>query len=248
MSRTVIFDPLVALPVIWTLVIIAGLLVAFALWKGLRGWLLRGLAFVAFGVALANPSLQEENRKPLSDIVLLLVDESSSQTLSDRKAQVDAAVAKVTAEVAALPNTELRLIRFGDGPEDAGTLAMTALAQAMAEEPRARIAGAILVTDGQVHDLGLAPALPAPLQVLLTGKKQDWDRHLIIKDAPAFAILGEEFTLKLRVEDKGAVPASAEMARYSTFISRPVKVFWLGVGLMIARNAGLRFTIFSASL
>ncbi len=209
MSRTVVFDPLVALPVIWTLAIIAGLLVAFALWKGLRGWLLRGLAFVALGVALANPSLQEENRKPLSDIVFLLVDDSSSQGLSDRKAQVEAAVAKVTAEVAALDNTELRLIRFGDAPEDAGTLAMTALAQAMAEEPRARVAGAILVTDGQVHDLGLAPALPAPLQVLLTGKKQDWDRHLIIKDAPAFAILGEEFTLKLKVEDKGAVPASS---------------------------------------
>ncbi|MDB5658686.1 MAG: hypothetical protein JWS10_1301 [Cypionkella sp.] len=209
MSRTVVFDPLVALPLIWALAVIAGLLVAFALWKGLRGWLLRGLAFIALGVALANPSLQEENRKPLSDIVLLLVDESSSQTLSDRKAQAEAAVAKVTAEVAALPNTELRLIRFGDGPEDAGTLAMTALSQAMAEEPRARIAGAILITDGQVHDLNLAPALPAPLQVLLTGKKQDWDRHLIIEEAPAFAILGEEFILKLKVEDKGAVPAAA---------------------------------------
>lgn len=209
MSRSVVFDPLVALPLIWALALLAGLLVAFALWKGLRGWLLRGLAFVALGLALANPSLQEENRKPLSDIVLLLVDESASQGLSDRKAQAEAAVAKITAEVAALDNTELRLIRFGDGPEDAGTLAMTALAQAMAEEPRARIAGAILVTDGQVHDLGLAPALPAPLQVLLTGKKQDWDRHLIIKDAPAFAILGEEFKLKLRVEDKGSVPAAA---------------------------------------
>ncbi|MEO5615562.1 MAG: hypothetical protein ABIR04_11675, partial [Cypionkella sp.] len=126
MSRTLVFDPLIALPVIWALAIIAGLLVAFALWKGLRGGPLRGLAFIALGVALANPSLQEENRKPLSDIVLLLVDESSSQTLSDRKTQAEAAVAKVTAEVAALPNTELRLIRFGDGPEDAGTLAMTA--------------------------------------------------------------------------------------------------------------------------
>lgn len=208
MSRTMVFDPLVALPVIWAMAIIAGLLVAFALWKGLRGWLLRGLAFIALGVALANPSLQEENRKPLSDIVLLLVDESSSQTLSDRKAQSDAAVAKITAEVAALDNTELRLIRFGDSPDDAGTLAITAMSQAMAEEPRARIAGTILITDGQVHDLNLAPALPAPLQVLLTGKNQDWDRRVIIKDAPAFAILGEEFTLKLKVEDRGAVPNS----------------------------------------
>lgn len=209
MNRTVIFDPLLALPVIYALSLIAGLLVAFALWKGLRGWALRGLAFAVLALALANPSLQEENRKPLSDIVILLVDESASQGLSDRKAQSDAAVARVTAEVAAQPNTELRVVRFGDGPDDAGTLAMTALAQAIAEEPRARIAGSILITDGQVHDLGLAPALSAPLQALLTGKATDWDRRLIISEAPAFAILGEEFKLKLKVEDQGAAPANA---------------------------------------
>ena len=210
MNRSVVFDPLVAMPVIWSLAIIAGLLLAFALLRGLRGWLLRGLAFAALGLALANPSLQEEDRKPLSDIVLLLVDESASQGLSDRAAQSETAVARISAEVAALENTELRVVRFGDGPENAGTLAMTALAQAMAEEPRARIAGAILVTDGQVHDLGLAPALPAPLHVLLTGKQTDWDRRLVITDAPAFAILGEEFLLKLRIEDQGAAPDLAE--------------------------------------
>ncbi|KAF0175322.1 MAG: hypothetical protein FD162_625 [Rhodobacteraceae bacterium] len=210
MNRSVVFDPLVAMPVIWSLAIIAGLLIGFALLRGLRGWLLRGLAFAVLGLALANPSLQEEDRKPLSDIVLLLIDESASQGLSDRAAQSDLAVARITAEVAALDNTELRLVRFGDGPENAGTLAMTALAQAMAEEPRARIAGTILVTDGQVHDLGLAPALPAPLHVLLTGKQTDWDRRLVITDAPAFAILGEEFLLKLRIEDQGAAPDPAE--------------------------------------
>ena len=207
MTRSVVFDPLVDLPVIWGLLALAALLVAFALWKGLRGWPLRALAFAVLALGLANPSLQEEDRKPLNDIVLLLVDESSSQGLSNRPDQSADAVARISAEVAALGNTDLRVIRFGDGPENAGTLAMTALAQAIAEEPRARISGAILVTDGQVHDLGLAPALPAPLHVLLTGQKRDWDRRLVITDAPAFAILGEDVTLKLRVQDEGAVPA-----------------------------------------
>ena len=207
MNRTVVFDPLVPMPVLWALGVVATLMVAIALWRGLRGWPLRGLAFAALGLALANPSLQEEDRKPLTDIVILVVDESSSMALSDRKSQSDKAVAEITAKVAALENTELRVVRFGDGPEDAGTLAMTALAQAMAEEPRARIAATILVTDGQVHDLGLAPALPAPLHVLLAGRATDWDRRLVITDAPAFAILGEETMLKLKIEDQGAVPA-----------------------------------------
>lgn len=209
MSRSIIFNPLVDWSVIWILVACAALLVAFALWRGLRGWPLRALAFAALCLGLANPALQEENRMPLSDIVILVVDDSSSQKLSDRPDQTAAAVAQIKAEVAALANTELRVVHFGDGPQDAGSLAMTALAQALAEEPRARVAAAILVTDGQVHDLGLAPSMPAPLHVLLTGRKADWDRRLLIKDAPAFAILGEEFKLNLKVEDQGDAPAQA---------------------------------------
>ncbi len=207
MSRTVAFDPLLPVPVLWGLGALLLVLLCLALWRGLRGWPLRLIAAGVLGLALLNPSLQEEDRKPLSDIVLLVVDESASQKLSDRAAQTEAAVARISAEVAARENTELRILRFGDGPEDAGTLAMTALAEAIAAEPRARIAGAILISDGQVHDLPLAPSLPAPFHVLLTGHEGDWDRKLTITDAPAFAILGEETTLKLRIDDEGAVPA-----------------------------------------
>ncbi len=209
MTQSIVFAPLVPWLVIVVLAGVAGLLVALALWRGLSGWWLRGLAGVALLAALANPALQEEERAPLNDIVLLVVDESASQGLGDRADQTARAVAAVEAEVAALPNTELRIHRLGDGQEDAGTLALTALAEALAEEPRARVAGAIVITDGQVHDLGLAPNLPAPLQVLLTGREADWDRRLVIKDAPAFAILGEEIMLTLRIEDLGAVPATA---------------------------------------
>ena len=206
MSRSVIFDPLLPLPALWVLAALAALMLGFAIWRSLRGWPLRALALAALGVALLNPSLQEETRKPLSDIILAVVDDSASQRLSDRPAQTDAALAELTRAVAALDNTELRVIRFADGEKDAGSLALTALAEAMAAEPRARIAGAVIITDGQVHDAGLAPSLPAPLHVLLTGRKTDWDRRLVITDAPAFAIIGEEFKLKLRIEDQGAVP------------------------------------------
>jgi len=207
MSRTVIFDPLIPLPLIWGLGALALVLLAFAIWRGLRGWPLRGLAMLALGLALVNPSLQEENRRPLSDIILAVVDDSASQRLADRPAQTEAALARLGSAVAGLENTELRVIRFADGAKDAGSLAMTALAESIAAEPRARIAGAVIVTDGQVHDAGLAPSLPAPVHVLLTGRERDWDRRLVITDAPAFAIIGEEFTLKLRIEDQGAAPA-----------------------------------------
>ena len=208
MTQSVVFAPLVSWPVIYVLAAVAVALVGFALWRGLGGWWLRGLGLAAVLAALANPSLQEEERAPLTDIVILIVDESASQSLGGRAAQVAEAVAAVEVEVAALPNTELRIHRLGDGEDDAGTLALTALAEALAEEPQARVAGAILITDGRVHDLGLVPNLPAPLQILLTGEDTDWDRRLVVANAPAFAIIGEEFSLTLRVEDVGAVPAS----------------------------------------
>ena len=207
MTGSLIFDPLVPWPILWALIAVAALLLIIALWRGLGGWWLRGLTATVLLTALANPALQEEDRAPLTDIVIAVVDDSASQSLSDRADQTASALAAVQAEIAAMENTELRVVRTGDGAEDSGTLALTALAGALAEEPRARVAGAIVITDGQVHDLDLAPDMPAPLHVLLTGQDTDWDRRLVIKNAPAFAILGEEVLLTLRIENQGNVPA-----------------------------------------
>jgi len=112
----------------------------------------------------------------------------------------------LAAQLNARDNTEIRRIEVRDGEGDTGTLLMSAVSDALAEEPRGRIAGIFLLSDGRVHDLERTPDLPAPLHLLLTGKETDWDRRLIVKNAPAFAILGEPVTLTLRVEDDGAAP------------------------------------------
>ena len=207
MTGSVIFDPLLAWPFVWVALAVAVLFTAIAVWRGLSGWWLRGMAAAVLMLALFNPSFQQEDRAPLSDIVILVVDESASQRIADRPDQVAEAIAGVEAEISTLPNTELRIVQLGDGEGDQGTLLMSALAEAMAEEPRARLAGAILLSDGQLHDVDRTPELPAPLHVLLTGRDGDWDRRLLVTNAPAFAILGEPVKLTLRIDDQGAVPA-----------------------------------------
>jgi hypothetical protein len=207
MTGTLLFDPLLPWLVIWALAALAALFLALQVWRNLAGWPFRALAALALLLALANPSLQDEEREPLTDIVLMVIDESASQRISDRPDQTEAAAEAVRREVDAL-DMELREVRVGDGPDNTGSLVMSALTELMAEEPRARIAGAIVITDGQIHDAELAPDLPAPLHALITGAEEDWDRRLMVQNAPAFAILGEEVVLTLRIEDEGAVPDS----------------------------------------
>ena len=204
-AASVVFAPLVPWPAIWGAGALFSALLLIALWRGLAGWPLRALAAGALLVALAQPSLQTEERAPLSDILVVLVDESASQRLDDRADQSAAALAALEREAQAR-GLEIRRATVGDGADNRGTLAMTALSEALADLPRDRVAGMVLVSDGRVHDLEAAPELGAPLHLLRTGRDADWDRRLHITAAPAFAIIGEEQQIELRIEDMGAAP------------------------------------------
>ena len=143
MTQNILFDPLIPLPVLYALAVIAAAFLAVSVWRGLSGWILRGLAAIALLSGIANPSLQSEDRTPLTDIVIAAVDQSASQGLSDRPLQTTEAIESLRSAIAARPNTELREVPLGDVEGDAGTQALTALRQELSEAPRARVAGAI---------------------------------------------------------------------------------------------------------
>ncbi len=206
MTGTLVLDPLIPLPLLAIVAALALAALILSVWRRLPGWWLRGLAGAVLLTALANPAIQQEDREPLSDIVMVVVDESASQRISDRADQNAAALDNVTAELARQPNTEMRVVTLADGEGDLGTTLMTAVSEALAEEPQARVAGIILISDGRLHDIERAPNLPAPMHLMMTGQPGDWDRRLIVSNAPAFAILGEEVNLTLRIEDQGDAP------------------------------------------
>lgn len=252
MTGQIIFDPL--LP--WVGLAILGAVVAaaaiLALARGLSGWALRLLAGLVVLAALSGPSWQEEDRAPLSDIVMMLVDGSASQALGDRAARTADAADALEARLAARANTEVRRIDVPDGEGDSGTLLMSALNEALAQEPRGRISGIVALSDGRVHDMDRVSDLPAPMHLLHTGLPDDWDRRLIVENAPAFAILGEPVMLTLRVEDMGASPEGvthapldisvdgAEPQRFEIEIGRS---FELPVTLPHAGRNVIQFTV-----
>ncbi len=211
MLAAVSFDPILPWALIAALAAIAAALVALALWRGLRGWWLRGLAALVLLLALVNPSLRDEDRAPVANIAVIVVDESASNRIGDRPEQAATALASVEAELATLEQAgviETRVLRVTDRGED-GTALLGALSAAAAELPPDRIAGAILITDGQAHDPEVLSDFPGPVHTLLTGSAADWDRRVMIETAPAFAIVGEAVSLRLRVEDLGAAPGPA---------------------------------------
>jgi hypothetical protein len=201
-------DPLLPLPLIGLLAVVSLVVVGLALWRGLAGWWLRLLAAAVVLAALMNPSWRQEDRAPLYSMALVVVDESASNRIDGRDAATAAALETIEARLARLGEggaLEHRVVRVPDRGDD-GTRLMTALAEAAAELPPDRIAGAILLTDGQVHDAEAVESFPGPVHVLLSGSEDEWDRRVVVETAPAFAIVGEPVSLVLRIEDIGTPP------------------------------------------
>ena len=82
--------------------------------------------------------------------------------------------------------------------------------RALADVPRQRIAGAVMITDGEVHDMPPPGRLDlaAPLHVLLTGKPGEADRRLVVKDAPSFGLVGKEVQLNAPGRGSARIPDS----------------------------------------
>jgi hypothetical protein len=197
------FQPHLPLWLLAALGTLALLLVAYGLLRRAKGALWR-LAFMALVLlALANPVLHREERDPLNDVALLVVDRSPSQNLGDRPAETSAAEAALAERIKATSGLDLREVTV-DGSGSDGTNMFATIRDALADIDRSRLAGIVAVTDGEVHDVppDLAAATGgAPLHVLLTGEPGEADRQLVVEQAPSFAMVGEPQSITVRVDD-----------------------------------------------
>lgn len=208
-DSSITFSPLVSWVLIWVFAVVCALSVWLAFYRGLYGWWLRALAGVCVLLALAGPMINQEEREGLSNVVFVVVDDSESQRISDRGGQIDAALKAIQSRFSGDATFDLREVRFENDADarDSGSLVMSALSQAAAEVATTRIAGAIVISDGRIHDEAALTEFPAPVHLLLTGRDDDWDKRLELINAPSFAIVDEEVILRLRINEEGAVPA-----------------------------------------
>jgi hypothetical protein len=215
MNLGVSFAPLVPDYVAWTAVVAAVLIAGLLLLARSRGVAMRIVALGLMVLALANPSLTREDRDPIPSVAAVIVDKSPSQTFGDRTAQTEAARASVVERLKRIPGLEVRVAEAGeaDGEHD-GTRLFTALSSTLADVPPDRIAGAVLITDGRVHDVPAdvaALGFAAPLHALITGHREEIDRRVVLTQTPRFGIVGQMQTIGFRVEDKGARSGVAQV-------------------------------------
>ncbi len=107
MTSTIVFDPMIPAVLLGVVALLSLAAVVLAVARGLQGWALRGAALMVILAALTGPSVRQEDRAPLSDIVLMLEDVSASQKLGDRAVQTKTAADTLAALWAAVDGSEM---------------------------------------------------------------------------------------------------------------------------------------------
>src|SRR5258706_605176 len=163
------FAPVIPLSVLTVMIALAVLITLYGFIARAKGAWARGLAFAVLLFALAGPLLVKEKHSPLPDVAVIVTDRSQSMALGKRSSQAEAArtqIKRVLAQQPGLIVRETSITTTATG-ENNGTKAFAALNAALADVPQSRVAGAILITDGQGHEATTPESLwrHAPRQV-----------------------------------------------------------------------------------
>jgi hypothetical protein len=198
----IVFDPQFPMALLFAVSAGAAALLGVSVFYHWRAGVFRAVALAALIGLLFNPLLRQAEKTPLDDIAVILADKSASLELGERNAKAASAVEALSNAIESMPGVELRLVEF-EGREE--TLAVAALQTALADTPRARLAGVFIVTDGQAVDGDQAAhlALDAPVHLIVAGDKDERDRKVTLLSAPRYGIVGQPVRVSFRIDDFG---------------------------------------------
>ncbi|MEX2248933.1 MAG: hypothetical protein WD671_04820 [Parvibaculum sp.] len=208
MTWNIVFEPVLPLLLVIALTLPGIAALGYAAWRGARGAPLRTAALAILVLAVLNPTIRQEEREAVPDIAAIVVDRSQSQEIGRRPAETDAALARLQDRLAREEGIETRVVSVASNPGDEeGSALFSALERALSDVPRERIAGAIFITEGQVHDVpedAASLGFDAPVHALIIGRKNERDRRLHVVEAPRFGIVDEPVALSFRIDETAA--------------------------------------------
>ncbi|MCE9507569.1 MAG: hypothetical protein K8R48_04545, partial [Alphaproteobacteria bacterium] len=181
-----------------------------ATWRRAPDFYWRGGFFIVLALLLLNPVVIHEIRQALPAKLVIVLDESPSENIAGRNETAEKILSYIKAS---LPGIEPVIIRAGQDPaslKNQNTSLFTALRNNLMGIPLGQVAGTVLITDGQVHDvpeiLGPLEKL-APFNVVLTGRKDEFDRKVTVVEAPKYGLLNQDISIKVKVDDVGPSPS-----------------------------------------
>ncbi len=208
------FEPLLQPWLLAGLCAVLALLAVLGIIYAVRGRFFRAAAAVSLALAAANPVLVQEEREPVKSTVAIIVDRSQSQLFDGRGAQTDAALSGLLERLTRFPQFEPRVLESKAGEQDGETRLFETLSEALRDVPPSRVAGAIFITDGQIHDVPAnanAFGFTAPLHALISGRPDEIDRRISFSIAPRFGLVGKPIEMTYRVDDTGTIAAGSNV-------------------------------------
>ncbi|MGB0085240.1 MAG: hypothetical protein WBP94_07715 [Rhodomicrobiaceae bacterium] len=203
MNWTIEFLPFVPIPYLVGAGLVALLIALVLIWRGRRGALLRAVSLALLIAALANPNLKEEEREPLSNIAVVVVDKSASQRIAGREERTAAIRTQLAERLGSLDHLEIRWVESSGGASSAAeeTTLFADLDRALSDVPSERLAGVVMITDGEIHDVPTDVkklGFDAPVHALIVGTPNEFDNRLEVISAPRFGLVGSEQMVELR--------------------------------------------------
>ena len=198
------FYPFIPINLLFLLILLSLSVVFIGFKLRAPGNIFRATLICLILLSIANPTIISENRENIPDTVALILDLSPSQNINNRKSLAQNSYNSIKTELEKINNLDIRLKTI-NGKK--GSKLFEPLASMVGDISSDRVAGAIIITDGQIED---APSIlenynfKAPINIILTGEKQEKDRRLIIESSPRFGIVGEEIKIDIKVEDISA--------------------------------------------
>ena len=203
------FYPLININFLIALTILSLIVIFIGFKLKAPGNIFKAMLLFLIILSISNPTIISENRENIPDTVAVILDLSPSQNINDRKETAQTTYNNIKDELEKINNLDIRLKTING---ERGSKIFEPLNSMIGDVPEERLAGAIIITDGQISDV---PTLvnnfnfKAPLNVLLTGNREEKDRRLIIESSPRFGIVGEEVNIDIKVEDISAINPNA---------------------------------------
>ncbi len=213
MNASFQLSPLLSFALLAALAGFAVVILIAARWKKAPDFYARALFFLLLALLLLDPSIIREVRKPLPDKLVIVVDESPSEKIANRDKEAEKILAHIKSELKSMQGVQPVVVHAGQDPaslRNQDTELFSVLRDRLSDLPLSRIAGTVFITDGQVNDVpkDIGPwEKLAPFSVVLTGKKDAFDRRIKVVSAPEYGLLSKDVTIKVKVEDSGEAPA-----------------------------------------